>query len=88
MVNREALDESFFDLGGTQKFINDVKEGPEWIPLTIKTTFIERAEYLEKQWRLPHFRTEGYPELEADAPPYLPYLCLLCLAWTEEGETL
>lgn len=91
MVTRDVLDHTFPDIGGTNAFIDAVrKSGPEW--LVGHENLHDRGLKLHNQWkRNPENRSRDYPKkLVAlkDAPPFLPYLCLLCLAWTEEGQQL
>ena len=92
MVTRDVLDHTFADIGGTNAFIDAVrKSGPEW--LVGNQPLHDRGLVLNNQWnRQPEYRSQDYPKkLVAlkDVPPFLPYLCLLCLAWTEgEGQNL
>jgi hypothetical protein len=91
MVTRDVLDHTFPDIGGTNAFIDAVRDsGPEW--LMGHENLHDRGLKLNNQWnRKPEYRSQDYPrKLVAlkDAPPFLPYLCLLCLAWTEEGQQL
>jgi len=64
-----------------------VRIGPSWYRPD-PGTLHGRAMDLHQFWTHPNWRPLGYPAKLGnlkDAPPYLPYLCLLCLAWTE-GE--
>src|SRR4051794_39831602 len=87
LLSREVLDEEFADLGGTSEFLRTVLAGPDW-PVIFKNdlgiwvwvqprSLFERAYGLFKQWREPRLRHPEYVEPHHDAPPYLPYLCLL-----------
>lgn len=91
LVTRGFLDEVFPDLGGTNGFLTCIRSGPEWLE-SERTTLHSRGLKLHYQWEHRHSRPSSYPKsLEnlQDAPPFLPYLCLLCLAWTEgEGEDI
>jgi hypothetical protein len=88
LITRSVLDEAFVDLGGTVGFLRALQVGPAWLRPD-PGTLHGRAMSLHNVWRSPpSWRPSGYPaKLIAlrDVPPYLPYLCLLCLAWTE-GE--
>jgi hypothetical protein len=80
MMGRDMLDSSFPHLGGFQGFLSDLNRGPEWV---CQTQIAEAGENLYYQWRFPRLRPPNYPNIPDDCPPYLPLLCLLCLAWTE-----
>lgn len=87
MVTRGVLDQTFPDLGGTKGFLNAVRAGPEWI--SGRHTLHELGLLLHTQWKHRCHRTSKYPKELADlydAPPFLPCLCLLCLAWTENED--
>jgi len=85
IVTRDVLDQTFPDIGGTNAFIDAMRKGPDW--LEGPEDLHDRGLKLFNQWkRKPEYRSEDYPrKLVAlkDVPPFLPYLCLLCLAWTE-----
>lgn len=90
MVTREALDQNFPDLGGTKNFLKEMRRGPEWRVGQAPRPMFRHGLDLYKEWKSAAFRSKQYPNgLEAlnDAPPFLPYLCLLCLAWTEGEES-
>src|SRR5436309_114601 len=85
LVTRNILDENFPDLGGFNGFVQAVQSGPEWFSDKSDTLY-SRGNRLFRQWKHTSIRPSAYPrelvELH-DAPPFLTYLCLLCLAWTE-----
>jgi hypothetical protein len=89
MVTRRFLDEAMPDLGGTEGFLAAVREGPEWFGAAgmpgRPRSLHETALALYHQHLATH-RPHDYPSVPYDAPPYLAYLCLLCLAWTEGSE--
>ena len=90
MVNREVLDGEFSYLGGTEQFLEDMRNGPDWNNINSSfTTIRDRALYLWDIWKEPHLRGDQYPDVGShgqDGPPFLPYLCLLCITWTEAGD--
>jgi len=89
MVTREMLDQTFPDLGGAENFLSATRAGPEWIRTDVVLS--ELGLKLLSHWKHRSSRRSKYPlQLERlkDAPPYLPYLCLLCLAWTEKRPDL
>jgi hypothetical protein len=89
MVTREMLDQTFPDLGGAENFLSATRAGPEWI--RAGAVLSERGLTLFSMWKHRSSRGSKYPlplERLKDVPPYLPYLCLLCLAWTEERPEL
>lgn len=86
-VNREFLNEEFGYIGGFDGFISAVKNGPRWSFFRTDPGLHEKAINTYKIWKRPkERRPEGYPMLPNDAPPYLPFLVLLCLAWTADDE--
>jgi hypothetical protein len=89
LVTRDILDQAFPDLGGANNFLSSVRSGPKWVGA--ETTLLNQGLILHSMWSQPKYRSSGYPvDLERlkDAPPYLPLLCLLCLAWTEDRPDL
>jgi hypothetical protein len=97
MVTRRVLDEKFSALGGTDGFLKAIKAGPEWLaefgcghgrPSRLETLH-GQGRTLYRQYIQPHARPRmEYPSMPNDCPAYLPFLCLLCLAWTEGEEDL
>ena len=91
-INRRFLDEHFIELGGANSFIQTVNEGPWQNQGGNLATMRDRGTFLHKYWRnsipyrSPTWLTHDN-DIE-DLPPYLPYLCLLCLAWTECEESV
>jgi hypothetical protein len=91
-ISEDVLDEEFADLGGSKEFLRVVRAGPDW-PVKYDSTYrdwaypstlIDRAVGLWSQWMNPWTRHPDYVAQLDDAPSYLPYLCLLCYAWTVE----
>jgi hypothetical protein len=91
MITRAVLDQNFPDLGGTKGFLQAMRDGPEWL-LAANQTMYQQGLNLHADWQKSYGkRRDGYPRILiefSDAPPYLPYLCLLCFAWTEGDETI
>ena len=88
MVSREMMDNTFADIGGTQGFLNAMLVGPNFI--APRESLLQRGLALHQCWEKPEFRSSAYPLLAGfkDVPPYVPYLCLLSLAWTEDSLEL
>jgi hypothetical protein len=90
MVTREVLDQNFASLGGANGFLAAMSTGPTWL-VPENPTMRGRGLRLYRLWKYPRIRPPKYPKSLCDlddAPPFLPYLCLLCLAWTEGGDQL
>ncbi len=83
VVTERVLDEYFPLLGGYRGFLEAVVLGPDW---TEQYSLEYSARFIHEEWKGTRARNDGYPEIIDDAPPYLPYLCLFCLAWTAEVE--
>lgn len=87
-VSADLLDDEMQDLGGTRSFLRVVRQGPDWSVQNPATgrgkTLIDRALGLRHQWK--QLRPSDYVRADYDGPPYLPYLCLLCLPWTTNEE--
>jgi len=94
-VTADLLDEEFQDLGGVREFKRIVQTGPDWPahfegeqhwgqPSSLK----DRAIGLFQQWKYKVPRSPEYVLVSNDGPPYLPYLCMLCLAWTWDADHL
>ena len=83
MIDDQILDDEFKSLGGSKSFIESMRAGPEWID-SENNDLNEICRCLHLQWTIQILR-KGYPELNADAPPFLPYLCLFSYAWTIGG---
>lgn len=84
-VNRAFLDEEFGYLGGYEGLLFCLKKGPRWANPFQHTDFHWIALNTHRIWRS-ESRPSGYPELPDNAPPYLPFLAALCLAWTIDDE--
>ena len=73
MVNREVLDGEFSYLGGTEQFLEDMRNGPDWNNINSSfTTIRDRALYLWDIWKEPHLRGDQYPDVGShgqDGPP-------------------
>lgn len=86
-VNREFLNEEFGYLGGFEGFISAIKSGPKWSYFGIDPGLHEKAINTYNIWKQPQEqRPRGCQILPNDAPSYLPFLVLLCLAWTIDDE--
>jgi hypothetical protein len=86
-VNREFLNEEFGYLGGLEGFISAVRNGPDWSHIGMDPGIHDKATAAYKLWKRPEERRpRGYPTLPNDAPPYIPFLVLLCLAWTVDDD--
>lgn len=93
-ISRELLDSEFIDLGGALEFGQVVRKGPAWpttyssqfFDWTDQRTLIDRALGLCKQWKHVNKRHPRYVQTPHDAPPYFPYLFLLCYAWTTDVD--
>ncbi|MFC1743357.1 hypothetical protein ACFL35_05130 [Candidatus Riflebacteria bacterium] len=86
LLTRDILDECMTDIGGTTGFLGAIYEGPVWLGSGYRNNLNQLVKVLFNQWQYQRTRPPGYPSLKNDPPPYLPYLCLLCLAWTEGKE--
>ena len=87
MVTHDVLDQNFASLGGTNGFLAAMLAGPTLLSHD-DGSLHSRGLSLFRMWIDPDRRPSNYPKELAsldDAPPFLPYLCLLCLAWTEGG---
>lgn len=86
-VNREFLNEEFVYLGGCEGFLYAVKNGPRWCYRGLDTPLHDKALRAFSIWKMQsEHRNSRYPTLPNNAPPYLPFLVLLCLAWTEDDD--
>ena len=87
VVTRSFLDQHFGYIGGTASFLNAMREGPNWAVERQNRSMHSFGLALYAQWKQPRKpRDPGlFPHLNG-APTYLPYLCLLCLAWTEGND--
>lgn len=89
-VTRDVLDTLFMSIGGTQGFLQALNVRLAWAPST-EDTVQSRGQALYRAWKDKKYRPSLYPpELTAfaDAPPYIPHLCLLSLAWTEGASDI
>jgi hypothetical protein len=89
ITTRGVLDQHFGQMGGTNGFLAAMHAGPDW-PVNGQgvRSMHEFGKGLYTQW-ITKPRRSGYPAFLADlkdVPPFLPYLCLLCLAWTENED--
>jgi hypothetical protein len=98
-VNRDLLDDEFEDLGGSEGFEQAVQRGPAW-PTGFdekrhafypQTGLRDRALGMHRAWDGFHRPPEydylaGCQTWQRVPPPYLPYLCLFCYAWTLDEE--
>ena len=90
MVTRDVLDQNFASLGGTNGFLAAMLAEQPLLSYDDETLF-SRGLRLFKIWKMPDLRPKNYPDTLRnldDAPLFLPYLCLLSLAWTEGGDSL
>ena len=86
-VNREFLNEEFGFIGGVEGLITSVKSGPKWSLLNFENSLHEKALSTYRVWKTkPERRHPNYPSIPDDGPPYLPFLVLLCLAWTVDDK--
>ncbi len=89
ITTRGVLDQHFGQLGGTKGFLAAMRAGPDWpVDDRVTKSMHEFGQALYSQW-ITRPRRKGYPAFLAelkDVPPFLPYLCLLCLAWTENED--
>lgn len=89
-INRKFLDEHFAELGGTSAFVESLKEGPLRKNKDERSqSMYDRGITLFRFWKNRAGPVPDYIKVEKDIqgiPEYLPYLCLLCLAWTEGEE--
>lgn len=86
-VNSQFLNEEFGFLGGVEGFLAAVKAGPEWSYPCLDPGIHDKALRTHSMWKWsPELRPSGYPTLPDDAPPYIPFLVLLCLAWTVDDD--
>lgn len=83
----DLLDTYFEELGGHESFLQAVQTGPSFIK---NHDLYDKALRLHKLWRFYNNRPSEYMGLvnEKDEPPYLAYLCLLCLAWNVTSDKL
>jgi len=86
-TTKEILDQNFSNLGGYTGFLKALRKGPNWdIPYYYDNNLHDIGLAINKQWENRSYRN-NYPRelIEYNhAPPFLPYLCLLALAWTHE----
>lgn len=83
MVDGQFLDSQFHHIGGCDSFIKAINDGPEWLNFKI-TDLNRKVQNMHKQWVNKELRPHDYPDLPNDPPPFIPYLCLMSLAWTIE----
>ena len=91
-VSSDLLDVEFQKLGGRKGFLAALLAGPEWmvgrdeVGPFFPPTFRERALGLKTQWFMDeHRRNQAeYREAWRNGPPFLPYLAVQCLAWSDE----
>ena len=87
VVTRDLLDEHFGYLGGTVSFLSAMRKGPDWAIGAGDRSMHAFGLALYAEWKRPRRPREPIPfEKLNDVPAYLPYLCLLCLAWTEGND--
>ncbi len=86
-ITEGFLNEEFGYLGGYAGFIAAVKTGPIWAITFQDTGLHDMAMATYKMWRS-NIRPKSYPDLPNDAPPFIPFLAVLCLAWTIEDEVV
>ena len=88
VITRGVLDQQFGYLGGTHSFLAAMRKGPDWaLGNRVDRSMHSIGVALYAQWTTPRRPNDPIPfEKLRDVPPYLPYLCLLCLAWTEDTD--
>ena len=82
-IDGQFLDNNFSHLRGTEGFIDALSSDPEWLPVRSRS-LNHRVELINRCWQVATKGSpcRGYPEIPGAPPAFLPYLCLLCLAWT------
>jgi hypothetical protein len=86
-VNQKFLNEEFGFLGGVKGFLSAVNDGPNWCYRGLEKSLHAKAQKAFRDWKiLPEDRNSCYPALPDNAPPYIPFLVLLCLAWTDDDD--
>ena len=84
MIDDEILDNEFKEIGGKDAFIKSIQDGPEWFGAKAGN-LSDICRLLHHQWQIDP-KPKGYPKLIANAPPFLPYLCLFSYVWHLEGD--
>jgi hypothetical protein len=84
LVTRQILDVHFGSLGGTVSFLAALRGGPDWAFDHPDRSMCEFGLGLFRQWSA-HGKVPARAQI-LGVPTYLPYLCLLCFAWTEGNE--
>ncbi|MCB1176203.1 MAG: hypothetical protein KDK36_01375, partial [Leptospiraceae bacterium] len=88
IISRDLLDSTMSELGGYAGFLEAVKQGCHW-DLFKQDPLAKKGKRLYDDWRRNYLPDKMFIKPnKQECPPYLPYLCLLCLAWTIEDEKL